>query len=686
VYLSTGSFGLWKNPARVLKTDGFCGILFAIKSEAISRKGTPFRKPRRRPELVINIQDDILKLQFMGLLDGLLVDKTTGKNIIWGTDTYRNCGAGYGCRDSIKPELITGMNAGIVKTHARRAMEQQSERTRQRAEVPSPLWVCRKMCDYADEVWTGKDWTDYVDSRRLEITCGEAPYLASRYNVETGEAIPIHDRIGLLDRKLRAVSENTQTEDEWMKWVFRAFWATYGYDYQGDNVLIARVNLLMTFEEYLWEQWKRRPTPAEYRKLTTVIVWNIWQMDGLTGATPGGIAEDEYQEIDWFGMFSGDARRSEESKQPRCRVYNWTGGGSVEFLALPTRGKRAMKFDFIIGNPPYQQESNGANANDTPIYHYFYDATFKIADKVELISPARFLFNAGGTPKEWNAKMLDDPHLKILLYESDAAKIFPNTAINGGVAIVYRDKDVDYGSIGTFTAYPELNEILKKVQRMTNQSLLDIITNRGLYKYSDIAYEEQPEEMTKTADRRIAPSAFERMPDLFTESKPEDGKEYIRIYGNVKTERVYRWFRSDYIDSVMNLHKYKVFISKADGAAGQIGKPIPARIIGRPIVMEPGVGCTETYITIGATDSKSEAEAIEKYVKSKFVRTMIGVLKVTQNYAKPTWKYVPLQDFTTTSDIDWTKSIPEIDQQLYTKYGLDESEIQFIETHIKEME
>lgn len=345
-----------------------------------------------------------------------------------------------------------------------------------------------------------------------------------------------------------------------------------------------------------------------------------------------------------------------------------------------------MKFDFIIGNPPYQQESNGANANDTPIYHYFYDATFDIADKVELISPARFLFDAGGTPKEWNAKMLNSTHLQIVLYESDASKIFPNTSINGGIVIIFRDKNAEYDPIGTFTVYPELNEIRKKVQQVSNQSLADIVTNRGLYKYSDVAYEEEPEEMEKTADRRIAPSAFERMPRLFTEDKPRDGKEYIRIYGNLKNERVYRWFRNDYVEPVINLHKFKVFISKADGAAGQIGKPIPARIIGKPIVMEPGVGCTETYITIGSTDSQSEAEAIAKYVMSKFARTMIGILKVTQNYAKPTWKYVPLQDFTPASDIDWTKSIPEIDQQLYAKYGLNEKEIAFIESHVKEME
>lgn len=117
------------------------------------------------------------------------------------------------------------------------------------------------MCDYSDEMWDGKaGWQKYVDARVLEITCGEAPFLVSRYDAETGEAIPISDRIGLLDRKLRAVNENAQTEEEWMKWTFRAFWATYGYEFQGDNLLIARVNLLMTFEEYLLNRWKRKPT------------------------------------------------------------------------------------------------------------------------------------------------------------------------------------------------------------------------------------------------------------------------------------------------------------------------------------------------------------------------------------------------------------------------------------------
>lgn len=384
----------------------------------------------------------------MSLLDDLLVDKTTKQNIIWATDTYSGYGAGYGCREGITAELITGASANIIKTRARKAMEQQSERTRQHAEVFSPFWICKEMNDHADEVWTGKDWTEYVDSRRLEITCGEAPYLVSRYDVETGEAIPIPERIGLLDRKLRAVNENTQSEEEWLKWAIRAFWATYGYDYQGDNVLISRVNLLMSFEEYLWERWRRRPTSAEYRKLITVITWNLWQMDGLTGTIPYGVAEEEFQVIDWFGMFGGTAERSEENEQPRCLVHNWTGGSSVEFLALPTRGKKAMKFDFVIGNPPYQEETSqevSKTNGQTPkknIFHYFQMAADRIAGEATvMIYPAgRWIHRSGKGMEEFGLQQINDPRLKKIIFYPDSKDVFTGVAIADGIGVVIKER------------------------------------------------------------------------------------------------------------------------------------------------------------------------------------------------------------------------------------------------------
>lgn len=337
------------------------------------------------------------------------------------------------------------------------------------------------------------------------------------------------------------------------------------------------------------------------------------------------------------------------------------------------------KFDFVIGNPPYHKEAQGNNESDTPLYHYFFDSASKIAKRVELITPARFLFNAGYTPKKWNEKMLNNPHFKVLHYETNSNKFFPNADIKGGVAITYVDSTKLFDPIGVFTSFPELNSIKKKVDKFNEDSLSNVISNRGLYKYSDLAYSEEADELKKSADARIAPSAFERMPKLFTDEKPNDNKEYIRIYGLLKGKRVYKWFRKDYIRDVENLYKYKVLIPKANGS-GAIGEGISTPLVGTPLV-----GFTETFISIGETDSRDEAEAILKYVKSKFARTMLGILKVTQNNAKPTWKYVPLQDFTENSDIDWSKSITEIDQQLYKKYGLSHEEIDFIEEKVQEM-
>lgn len=341
---------------------------------------------------------------------------------------------------------------------------------------------------------------------------------------------------------------------------------------------------------------------------------------------------------------------------------------------------KEMKFDAVVGNPPYQEESNGDSNAKKSIYNYFIDSGEELADRVTLIHPARFLFNAGDTPKAWNEKKLNDIHYQVIKYWSDSSDIFPTVDIKGGVAVTYWDKRKEFKPIKLFTAFDELHSILEKVEKLNEDSLSSIITNRGTYKYSNLAYIEQPDEMMKTADRRIAPSSFERMPKLFTEEKPNDKHEYVQILGNIKNERCYRWFRKDYISPVDNLEKYKVIVPKANGS-GAIGEVLSTPLIGTPLI-----GYTETYISIGSTDSFSEAEAILKYVKTKFARTMLGILKVTQNNPKETWQYVPMQDFTDNSDIDWSKSVHEIDLQLYKKYGLSDEEIAFIESKVKPMD
>lgn len=340
-----------------------------------------------------------------------------------------------------------------------------------------------------------------------------------------------------------------------------------------------------------------------------------------------------------------------------------------------------MKFDAIVGNPPYQTEGKGDSNAKNSIYHLFIDLGIKISDVCTLIHPARFLFNAGNTPQDWNEKILNDEHFSVVEYFADSSLVFPTVDIKGGIAISLYNKNKKFKPIHIFTAINELTTILDKVGPLTtNNSLSEIITNRGIYKYADLAYSENPEIMKNTADRRIAPSAFERMPELFTENKPSNKYDYIQMLGNIKGERVYRWFRKDYILPTENLNVYKVLVPKANGS-GAIGEVLSTPLIGSPLI-----GFTETYISIGSTKNESEAEAILKYVKTKFARTMLGILKVTQNNPKETWAYVPMQDFTAKSDIDWSKPVSEIDKQLYRKYNLDDSEVAFIESMIKPME
>ena len=167
---------------------------------------------------------------------------------------------------------------------------------------------------------------------------------------------------------------------------------------------------------------------------------------------------------------------------------------------------------------------------------------------------------------------------------------------------------------------------------------------------------------------------------LFTDERPKDGAEYVRIYGRIDNERGYKWFKRIYLNEPSTFEKYKIILPKANGS-GTFGE-----VLSTPLILEPLIGFTETFISIGAFDGKIEAQNCLKYVKSKFARTMLGVLKVTQDNPRNKWSKVPLQDFTTKSEIDWTKSISEIDRQLYAKYDLDEKEIAFIEEKVKPME
>jgi len=279
------------------------------------------------------------------VLDTLLRDHTTGKNIFWATHDYEELGSEYNYRSPILPELITGERGKVIRPRVLKSKEEQTGRAKGMAEVFTPSWICNAQNNLVDEAWFAekdKSWKDYVRNTCLEITCGEAPYLVSRYDTTTGEAIPIERRIGLLDRKLRMVSEHVDDSTEWLKWAQTAYMNTYGYEWQGDNLLLARESLLWSFMEYYEAKFGKAPILRSINYIAYIISWNLWQMDGLKGVVPDscrdGVKEkimtlfgEEEQTVNCPGCQQEDIRRHNGTY---CLIKDWGTGKKIRFIDL----------------------------------------------------------------------------------------------------------------------------------------------------------------------------------------------------------------------------------------------------------------------------------------------------------------------------------------------------------------
>lgn len=354
-----------------------------------------------------------------------------------------------------------------------------------------------------------------------------------------------------------------------------------------------------------------------------------------------------------------------------------------------TTKKDMIKFSAVVGNPPYQIVNKGDGNGADPIYHMFIDIAMCLAKRGTLIHPARFLFNVGKTPKDWNAKMLNNPHFKVVDYWVNSTSVFPSVEINGGLATTYWDSEEMFKPIKFFSAFDEMHSILEKVNSKKKESFSSIVGVRELYSITNNLYEDNPKfdgRQSKGHKYSLGANIFDVFPELFTDICNGDESKFAKVFGRYNNQRCYKWVNRSYISQPDNFNSYKLIISKADGAAGKVGSPIPARIIGKTEIGEPAVAYTDTFIGIGCFSTLYEAESCQKYVMTKFARTMLGTLKVTQDNPKETWANVPMQDFTPKSDIDWSKSVHEIDIQLYNKYNLTDKEKHFIESMIATME
>ena len=376
------------------------------------------------------------------------------------------------------------------------------------------------------------------------------------------------------------------------------------------------------------------------------------------------------------------------------------GGVAQEKLLELFNLERDMKFDAVVGNPPYQSSVDGYNRQE-PIYQYFYDSAEKIGDKYCLISPARFLFNAGLTPELWNSKMLHNPHIKVCYYNPNSSEVFSGTEIKGGVAIIYFSSGENFGVIKNFIPDEMMSKIAMRLDSDSRSNLDRIIFGgRSDLKFNKSFVESFPEsvkdrllriqekhhgvkKLGPNEEYELKSSTLDVLPYVFQKDKPKDDSNYYCILGLSEGVRSQRWIEKKYMSprySNNNIDKWKVFISEANGN-GTFGETLS-----EPIVGAPYQSSTPTFIGIGAYNTEEEAINTVRYIKTKFVRSLLGILKVTQHHSPAKWAYVPIQDFTSKSDIDWSQSISDIDQQLYKKYKLTKKERTFIEEKVQPME
>lgn len=609
------------------------------------------------------------------LLSILLKDYNTKQNIKWATDSYINYGIKFQKDKEITADLITGIYDGIIQPRINKEKVDQKLRTKVKAEVYTPSWIVKLQVEKILKDLNFLEFEKFINTKWIEITCGEAPYMANRYDMINGEVIELNKRCGFIDKKLQLLNEKVDNPDTWWSYAIKIYKSSYGYEYQGDSLLIARENLLLTFIDFYIAKFDKTPDINCIKTIAEIICKNLIQMDGLTGRIPYSGVLDE--QLSFFEEYL------EDSHEEIATFVDWSAKDKNYI-----KGVEKMKFDVAIGNPPFQENNNNRNRDDS-IYYHFLENSYKIASKSIMISPARFLFDIGSTPTIWNQKMLNDPHLKVIFFEGNSKKIFENISFEGGVAVTYRDSEKNFGAIDVFTPYPALKSILNKVNRDLHDGENSI--NRLMYVQNKFnlheLYVDYPNFNkligSKGREKRLTSSIFTLLPEIFHNEKIDNS---VRILGREGNKRVYKYIDMKYLLKHENLYKWKVFVPAANGS-NSLGSGGKTQVIGEPIVGKPLEGHTQTFISIGNFDYEFEANACEKYLKTKFARSMLGIKKVTQNNkTRETWSKVPLQNFSENADIDWSKSIKEIDEQLYKKYNLSEEEIQFIEENVKEME
>lgn len=334
-------------------------------------------------------------------------------------------------------------------------------------------------------------------------------------------------------------------------------------------------------------------------------------------------------------------------------------------------GNKEMKFDIVIGNPPYQlNDGGGTGSSAVPIYHMFVNQAIFLNPKyLCMIIPSRW-FSGGKGLDDFRASMIKDKHITVLHDFLDAHVCFPNSQIEGGVCFFLRERDREDqcaiythendGSVSVSKRY--LSSSAGSDIFIRNEmalSILETVTKKKFVTFDTIVSSRNPFKLGEPTDK----------------CEKSDTGNY-RVLGYFDRQRGYRWLKvgEKLLAGRELVSKYKLFVSKADGAAGQIGNPVPARIMGRAELGEPNDVCSETYLVVGPFENKTIALNVQDYMRTKFFRFMVGIRK-NKNMPKETYKSAPIMDFSK----KWT------DKDLYSYFELSQEQINYIEAYIQEL-
>lgn len=584
------------------------------------------------------------------------------RNIVWATQDYEDLGIHADQQITLD---VLNANPSLIAQRTTKARDAQAVRTKKRAEIFTPAWLVNFQNDVVDHAWSaghepyddaipdasagivrplrptlpafddvsGKAWENYVDRRVLEVACGEAPYLTSRYDATTGEPIALGGRVGFFDRKLAAIPISLGDEAATLNWALRALRATFGFELQGDSLLLARLNLLASFDEATSALLGRSLVADDLTEAAHVIAQNVWQMDGLTLKSPSGAD-----------------------------------------VVLPVDS-----FDITVANPPYQKAMAGTS--DRQIYPDFMDFAFRVSSLACFVTPARFLFNAGKTSKKWNRQVLSDPHVSVSLFEADSRRIFPTAEVKGGITVTLRDTNVSLAPIGSFIPDLQLRSIVARVHAIADNFLDQIVFAPESYRFTSVLHVEYPQAIERVSAGHsfdVTTNCFDVLPEVFHDVAY---RGMIGVLGRQNNRRLVKFVNRRYVRDHPNLNAWKVALAKSNGA-GKLGE-----VLAPPVLLSPGFAHTQSFISIGAFGTRKEAEELATFLHTKFARLLLGSLKVTQDNKRAVWANVPNLVSKAPADlsIDWESLVPVIDSQLADFFGLSKAEKAFVNERAQEM-